>query len=139
MMRNKGESGFSIIELLLVVLVIGVIASIAVPHLQKAVRVAENGNMYATLRAISTTQASFLAQNSRYARLNEINTLMSGAAGNQSGNDLVRGKFTISMSPEIPTDEELRTAFTITASRNIAGELPVVYTLSQSDLTSVFP
>ncbi len=138
--KNKGEQGFSLLELLLVVLVIGIIAAIAVPHLQRAVRVAENGNMYATLRSVSTTQASFLAQNARYARLNEVNNLMSGAVGTESGNDLIRGKFVLSMVPANPTPEELATKFEINATRNIAGEgIIYVYVLNQSGLQPDFP
>ncbi len=53
----KNESGFSLIELLLVVAVIGIIATLAVPALQKATRAAENGNTFATM-AVFTRKAA---------------------------------------------------------------------------------
>lgn len=139
-MKDKAESGFSLVELLLVVVVIGIIAALAVPYLQKAVGAAENANMYATLKAVASTQASFVSQNSRYARLAEVNNIMSSSVGTQSGNDLIRGKFLITMSPSLPTDAELRTTYSITATRDIPSEgVPIVYVLTQSGLEPIFP
>ncbi len=139
-MMKSGARGFSIVELLLVVVVIGIIAVIAIPHLQVAIRAAENGNMYATLHSVATTQTSFIAQNSRYARLSEVNNIMSNSIGSPSGNGLARGKFVISMTPAVPSDLELRTAYTITATRNIPSEgVTYVYVLTQSGLDPIFP
>ena len=132
-MKRRGENGFSLIELLVVVVVIGVIASIAVPHLQKGIRAAENGNVFATLRTISSEEMSYYSQNGRFARITEINNLLSGSIGSNSGSDVIRGKFVISMSPASPTDLELRDGFTMTATRNVAGEGVIyVYELTQS-------
>jgi prepilin-type N-terminal cleavage/methylation domain-containing protein len=139
-MKNKRDGGFSIIELLVVCAVIAIIATIAVPYLQKAVRATENGNMYATLRSVASTQASFISTNSRYARLNEINNIMSSSIGTPSGNDLIRGRFTIFMTPAVPTDDELRTTYTITASRSVPSEgVTYVYVLTESGLEPMFP
>lgn len=140
MMKRKEERGFSLIELLVVCVVIGIIASIAVPHLQKALRASENGNLHASLTSFASTQASFIAQNNRYGRLNEINTIMSGAMGTQSGNDLIRGKFVLSMVPPVPTDAELRSTYTVTATRNIAGEgIIYVYEVSPLGIRQILP
>ncbi len=140
-MRKKRERGFSLIELLLVVTVIGVIAVIAIPHLQKAVRAAENGNMYATLRTVSGQQVDFYGRTNRFGRLIEVNNLLSGSLGANSGNDVNRGKFVLSMVPAAPTDTELKNGFTITATRNIANEDQVfVYQLNQTgELTQILP
>lgn len=125
-MKKTGERGFSIIELLIVCAVIGIIAAVAVPHLQKAIIATQNGNMLATMRTIASTQVDFLARNGRFGRLNEINNVLSGSIGTQSGSDLNRGKFVISMVPAVPTDIELRTSYKISALRDVAGE-GVVY------------
>ena len=139
-MNNKSERGFSLIELLVVVVVIGIIASVAVPYLYKAIRAAENANMYAALHSVATTQASFISQNSRYGRLNEINNIMANSVGTPSGNDLIHGKFTVSMTPAVPTDVELSNVYTIIATRNVPSE-GVIYTyrLTQSGLDPIFP
>lgn len=134
-MKNKNERGFSIIELLVVCVVIGIIAVIAVPHLQKGIVASENGNMYATMRTIATTQATYYSQNNRYGRLSEINNILGSSIGTPSGNDIIRGKFTISMAPATPTDLELRNGFTILATRVITGEgLTYIYTVTESGL-----
>lgn len=124
--RTKSERGFSIIELLIVAVIIGIIASLAVPHLQRGIIASENGNMRATMRSIGSTQVAYFTQNSRFGRLNEINNIMSGAIGTPSGNELLRGKFVLAMVPAAPTDAELNAGYTITATRDIAGE-DVVY------------
>jgi prepilin-type N-terminal cleavage/methylation domain-containing protein len=140
-MRNNNERGFSIIELVIVCLVIGIVAAIAIPHLQKGLRAAENGNTFATMRTIASTQLNYFSQNSRFGRVTEINNVMSGGIGTPSGFDVIRGKFVMSMSPANPTDTELRDGYTITATRNIAGEGEVyLYELTQSgEIRQILP
>ena len=140
-MIKKSERGFSIVELLVVCVVIGIVASVAIPHLQKAIRAAENGGTFATMRSVASTQVSYYTQNSRFARITEVNNLMSGAVGTQSGNEVNRGKFVFSMSPATPTDAELRNGYTINATRNISGEgVTYVYQLTQSgEIRQVLP
>jgi prepilin-type N-terminal cleavage/methylation domain-containing protein len=121
-MGTRGQKGFSIVELLVVVVVVGIIASIAVPHLQKAIRASENGNQFATMRTIASTQVNYFSQNNRFARVTEINNLMSSSIGTTIGNEVVRGKWVMAMTPDAPTDAELRDGYTITATRNVAGE-----------------
>lgn len=129
----KNERGFSLVELLVVVIVIGVVATLAVPALQKAIRVAENGNTFASLRTMSSTQVGYYSQNSRFGRLSEINSMLSSAIGTVSGDQLTRGKFVFDMSPATPTDTELRQGYTITATRNVAGEGVIYkYEITQS-------
>ena len=140
-MKERKEQGFSLIELLIVCVVIGIVASIAVPHLQKALRAAEIGKSFATLRVVSGTELSYFSQNSRFARITEVNNVMSGSIGTNSGNEVNRGKFVFSMSPAAPTDAELRAGYTINATRNVAGEGVIyVFQLTQSgEIRQVLP
>ena len=141
MKKGRQQKGFSLIELLIVVVIVGLIASIAIPYLQKGIRAAENSNTFATLRTISSTEMNYFSQNNRFARLIEINNLLSNSLGRQSGNDIIRGKFVLSMTPSAPTDVELRNGYTITATRNISGEgIVYVYELTQSgEIRQILP
>ena len=138
---DKREKGFSLIELLVVVAVVGIIATLAVPALRKAMVAAENGSTFSTMRTISSTQMGFYTTNSRFARLNEVNNLMSSSLGDVSGNQLQRGRYTLDMSPAAPTDLELKDGFTITATRNIPSEGTIYkYELNQSgEIRQILP
>lgn len=140
-MNNNSERGFSLIELLIVVVIIGIIAAIAVPALQKGIRAAENGNTFATMRTIASTQVNLYSQKSRFGRLTEVNNLLSSSLGTPSGNSINRGKFVLSMTPAAPTDVELKNGYTITATRNVTGEgVTYVYEVTQAgDIRQILP
>ena len=140
-MKNNNERGFSLIELLIVVVIIGIIATLAVPWLQKGIRAAENGNTFASLRTIASTQVNYYSQNNRFGRLTEINNLLSSSIGTPSGNNINRGKFVLSMSPAAPTDAELRNGYTITATRNVTGEgVTYIYEVTQAgEIRQILP
>ncbi len=140
-MKKEREGGFSLIELLLVVVIIGIIASLAVPWLQRGIRAAENGNAFATMRTISSGQVNFYSQQNRFGRLIEINNILSGSLGTPSGNNINRGKFVLTMTPAVPSDPELRVGYTVTATRNVAGEDAIyVYELTQAgEIRQILP
>jgi len=132
MNKNK-QSGFSLIELLLVIVIIGVLSTITFPFLYSAKHAAENGNAFASLRTISSGQVAYFSQNGRFARFNELNAAQANGLGSVTANVLTRGKFTYTMTPGNPTDAQLRIGYSITATKAVAGgELPNVISLSQT-------
>lgn len=139
-MKHK-QSGFSLIELLLVVVIIGIIAALGIPALQKGIRAAENGSAFGVMRTIGSTQMNFYSTNNRFATLPELNGILGNGIGTVSGDQINRGRYTFDMVPAAPTAAELRESYTITATRTVSdNDTPYKYQIDQSGkIIRIFP
>lgn len=108
MWNLKQRRGFSLIELLIVVAIILIIITIALPKLSRARMYSQETAAIAAIRTLHTAQVEFYSEYGRYAAsLTELGPrgAASPSAADLIGNDLAVGeksgyKFTLTATPE---------------------------------------
>lgn len=130
-MKSNAQKGFSLVELLIVVVVIGIVAAMAVPAFQRARTAAENRAAHATMRTMSSNQSMFYSQNQRFARMDELHAISGEGVGALTGNQIFRNGFTFETAPSNPTDDDLKRGFLMKGIRVVDG---VIY---EYELTNV--
>jgi prepilin-type N-terminal cleavage/methylation domain-containing protein len=110
---SKKEAGFSLMELLIVVAMIGIIASISVTAFVDAKTSAGKSSAVAQLRSMYSAQQNYHIQNLRFADITELAAAQNGGYGTVSANKLTNGRYTYQMSPLTPTPAELSQNFTM--------------------------
>lgn len=144
-MEKRNEAGFSIIEMLMVLVCLSVIAAISVNYYIKAKISAENTSAVATLSLMRQNEVVHFTQQQRFARLDELNVLHGNLGTVQSDLTLTRGpfKFDLTTSGGTPTDSDpksLESDYLITATRMRDNSVPYVFTLDQTGvITKVLP
>ncbi|HIF9337851.1 TPA: pilin [Photobacterium damselae] len=96
----KGQKGFTLIELMIVVAVIGVLAAIAIPQYQRYVAKAEVASALATMSGVKTNVEAYTVENGQFpdgvsaatslgVPSTEVGTIELSKTGNTDGGSII--------------------------------------------------
>lgn len=134
--RRNRRRGFSLIELLIVIAIILIIITIALPKLNRAKMYSQETAALGAIRTLHTAQVQYSSQYGRFAAtLNELGPPASGgptaAAADLIGTDLAQGtksgyKFTMTGSPAGYVINAVPEAYNATGSRTFYSDQTMV-------------
>lgn len=92
--QRRPEAGFSLIELLIVVAIIGILAAVALPKLQSTLKTGREAATIQSLRTINNAEAQFNTTKNRFGTLKELSDIGFLDANYASGNPVSQYRYT---------------------------------------------
>ena len=95
------QRGFSLVELMIVVVIIGIIAAIAIPYLEAARQATKSASAINSLRTINSAQASYRSAMGQYGSLTDLGNANYIADGNLSAGEKSGYTFSIAAATNL--------------------------------------
>jgi type IV pilus assembly protein PilA len=83
MLKPRGQQGFTLIELMIVVAIIGILAAIAIPNFLRYQAKSRQAEARTNLGGIFVAETSYYGETSTYGSLQQIGFSLAGAASNR--------------------------------------------------------
>jgi len=140
---KQAQRGFTLIELMIAVVVVGILSAVAIPNYRTYVQKAERGAAKAVMLNIAQTQERYFTNNGTYLAIAAPPTAAPAGWQNYSGSSASNAKYNISVAAGLLAPSTVTAAitdnYTITATPVSTDALCGVLKLDSSGAKAIAP